>query len=339
MVRLLATAGANLDAIDYKGRTTLREFALNGSRAVTPTLEYEDVITNKCPAWVYALFLRFIIDAGADPNVQDDDGMTPLHLAVSRRESVMIEILLRYGVNAMITNNDGILPLSFRLRYSTLPYVHHCRLNLFLGSYIDAQDDTGATPLHLAVSRGETVMIQMLLQNRGCSVVNRNRHRLLHFAVSVGPQSTFKFTAVDMYETVQLLCAGGIDVNEENESGLTPLHLLARFGPERVGGLGDRGIADFKDAHIGCVRTIIQSGAKINLIDMRGCTALWHAVRSGETAMVPELLKAGADMEVLDVNGERADQIPMGSTRNVVVAAAMVVDHLKKVKEAIRMRG
>lgn len=173
----------------------------------------------------------------------------------------------------------------------------------------------------------------------GCSVVNRNRHRLLHFAVSVGPQSTFKFTAVDMYETVQLLCAGGIDVNEENESGLTPLHLLARFGPERVGGLGDRGIADFKDAHIGCVRTIIQSGAKINLIDMRGCTALWHAVRSGETAMVPELLKAGADMEVLDVNGERADQIPMGSTRNVVVAAAMVVDHLKKVKEAIRMRG
>ncbi|KAH8152162.1 uncharacterized protein LAJ45_03588 [Morchella importuna] len=108
MVRLLATAGANLDAIDYKGRTTLREFALNGSRAVTPTLEYEDVITNKCPAWVYALFLRFIIDAGADPNVQDNDGMTPLQLAVSRRESVMIEILLRYGVNAMITNNDGI---------------------------------------------------------------------------------------------------------------------------------------------------------------------------------------------------------------------------------------
>lgn len=108
MVRMLVTAGANLDAIDYKGRTPLHEFALNGSRAVTPTLEYEDDITNKCPAWVYALVLRFIVAAGADLNVQDDDGMTPLHLAVSRRETVMIEILLRNGVNAMITNNNGI---------------------------------------------------------------------------------------------------------------------------------------------------------------------------------------------------------------------------------------
>ncbi|KAH0603116.1 uncharacterized protein H6S33_008120 [Morchella sextelata] len=172
----------------------------------------------------------------------------------------------------------------------------------------------------------------------GCSNVNRNQHRLLHFAVSVGPQSTHKYSAVDLHETVQLLCARGANVNEENESGLTPLHMLARFGPEKVGGPGDREIVGFKAAHISCVKIILRSGVKINQIDMRGRTVLWHAVRSGETTMVPELLAAGADMGVLDMNDTRADEIPKGSTRNVVVAAAMVVAHMKKLKEAISMR-
>ncbi|KAI5839673.1 ankyrin repeat-containing domain protein [Morchella snyderi] len=172
---------------------------------------------------------------------------------------------------------------------------------------------------------------------QGCSDVSRNKHRLLHFVVSVGPQSAYKYSAVDMHETVQLLCAGGINVNQENESGHTPLHLLARFGPEKIGGSGDRGILCFAAAHISCVKIILRSGVKINQIDMKGRTVLWYAVRYGETAMVHKLLEAGADMGVLDIDNTRADQIPDGSTRNVVVAAAMVVAHMKKVKEAIRM--
>ncbi|KAH0603113.1 uncharacterized protein H6S33_008117 [Morchella sextelata] len=108
MVKMLASARADVNATDYNGRTPLHEFAMNGSRAVAQTLQYEDDITNECPDWVYALVIKYLIDAGADLNVQDEHGMTPLHLAVSRRETVMIELLLNNGVNALITNNDGV---------------------------------------------------------------------------------------------------------------------------------------------------------------------------------------------------------------------------------------
>jgi ankyrin repeat protein len=50
---------------------------------------------------------RELLLAGADPNVQDPDGNTPLHIS---REKELTDLLLEYGANPNIRNKAGELP-------------------------------------------------------------------------------------------------------------------------------------------------------------------------------------------------------------------------------------
>lgn len=51
-----------------------------------------------------------LIDYGADPNIQDDKGNTPLHLAYLRHDNEEIALLLAHGANSDIKNKEGIFP-------------------------------------------------------------------------------------------------------------------------------------------------------------------------------------------------------------------------------------
>jgi ankyrin repeat protein len=56
---------------------------------------------------------RWLLLNGADPNIGDDDGRTPLHYAVKRRYSLAeLEALLEAGANPSLAAKDGSTPLS-----------------------------------------------------------------------------------------------------------------------------------------------------------------------------------------------------------------------------------
>ena len=54
------------------------------------------------------------------------------------------------------------------------------------------------------------------------------------------------------------------------------------------------------------IRFLIDSGANINAVDGKGCTALMRAAYSGFPELVNYLLEHGADKEILDYNGNKA---------------------------------
>ena len=54
---------------------------------------------------------RILLDAGADPNVQQDGGMSPLHEAVYNANSELVDLLLDSGANPHLSNDDGDSPL------------------------------------------------------------------------------------------------------------------------------------------------------------------------------------------------------------------------------------
>lgn len=54
---------------------------------------------------------KFLIDSGADINVQDNEGRTPSHWACSRNHLDQIKSLMENGADVNVKDNDGKIPL------------------------------------------------------------------------------------------------------------------------------------------------------------------------------------------------------------------------------------
>lgn len=50
---------------------------------------------------------KMLLDIGANPNIQDEDGQTPLHKAVRVGGPEIISLLIRFGADASILDRDG----------------------------------------------------------------------------------------------------------------------------------------------------------------------------------------------------------------------------------------
>ena len=59
--------------------------------------------------------LQFLLDHGADTNVQDNDFSTPLHLASFCRCSKGVQLLLKHGANPNVQSKNGQTPLHVAL--------------------------------------------------------------------------------------------------------------------------------------------------------------------------------------------------------------------------------
>jgi len=56
-------------------------------------------------------YLRFLLAKGADPNMKDEKGTTPLLLAATAGATEMIQLLLAQGANVNLGNSSGETPL------------------------------------------------------------------------------------------------------------------------------------------------------------------------------------------------------------------------------------
>lgn len=61
--------------------------------------------------------INHILDLGANVNLQDEDGMTPLHYAIFQNKSIdIIKHLIDNGAGLHIQNRDGYSPLQYLQR-------------------------------------------------------------------------------------------------------------------------------------------------------------------------------------------------------------------------------
>lgn len=101
-----------------------------------------------------------LIEAGADPNVTDFHGETPLHLLCSNDQSrSMVAFLVDHGANIEAQNCNGRTPLHKAVvdgRYdSVISLVEH-------GAEINSLDDRESTPLQIAVAMNDAMMVGIL---------------------------------------------------------------------------------------------------------------------------------------------------------------------------------
>lgn len=87
-------------------------------------------------------------------------GKSGLHITAERRDSVWLVYLLRRGANPNIADKRGVTPL---MRASQLGFFDGVQQLVTAGARVDEANSTGETPLILAVHRRDTAMMRVLL--------------------------------------------------------------------------------------------------------------------------------------------------------------------------------
>ncbi len=100
---------------------------------------------------------------GADVNMQDENGCTPLYCAVSRDNLEIVKLLLDRRADANKPNKDGWTPLNSAAFHC---YREIVKLLLNNGADANKQDNFGSAPLHGAVDYGDQETVKLILDNR-----------------------------------------------------------------------------------------------------------------------------------------------------------------------------
>ncbi|KDQ17884.1 hypothetical protein BOTBODRAFT_104719, partial [Botryobasidium botryosum FD-172 SS1] len=192
---------------------------------------------------------------------------------------------------------------------------------LTAGADVNATDDKGFTPLHLATScrydPGVAAVVNVLLTTDAGVNAADNKHEItpLHLAISSHLYDS-NVTAI-----VDLLVASGAGVDAIDANGSTPLHLAALHGnilaiehltiagadvkrlDLRGGGLLHYAACSPRPFPMS-FPSMIKVGADVNASDDQRRTPLHHAARSGVPRFAKRFISAGADAHTLDEQGD-----------------------------------
>jgi ankyrin repeat protein len=218
---------------------------------------------------------RELLQAGADVDESQADGMTALHWAIVRDDAALVADLLQAGADAKRATRYGVTPLSMACERADARVVE---LLLDAGADPNAAGRGGVTPLMIAARAGRIEPVRVLL-DRGAAVDARERNE----------QTALMWAAAEGHvEVVRALLAAGADHATPLRSGFTPLLFAVRGGHAEVAfALVDAG-ADIDQAP-----RPRRAGGATGL--GRGVSPLLMAVENGHFELAARLLDAGAD--------------------------------------------
>ncbi|KAJ9574723.1 hypothetical protein L9F63_008093, partial [Diploptera punctata] len=227
-----------------------------------------------------------IIAAAPDlVDVRDEDGYTPLHLAVIAGNRQLIKFLL--------AKNADVNCLDYE-RHSVVHWATVCgevealELVLDAGANPSTPDIHGGYPIHYAaqmcgpnsemgndVRFGLAVLRKLLGRGVDVNVRDKDGRQPILWAASAGSA-----------DAILALVNAGANVEADDKDGLTALHCAASRG------------------HTDCLETLVTlCGAEVDVIDSNGCTALFYSVTLGHADSTQLLLSFGAEPNRQDRKG------------------------------------
>ena len=196
LIKALVARGADVSHVGRYGETILHEVA-RGTRhgkELTQTL----------------------IELGANVNLKDKNGLTPLHLAVDG-EGEIVEVLVNVGADVNAKTPNGRTPLAMALIHDEPKIAALLRKQ---GAKTGAEDS-----IHIAAMLGDTEAVKKHLANgKDVNSLDRYERTPLHDAAYNGHAKVAK-----------LLIDSGADVNaKDRQGGNTPTNLAIRAEHRQV---------------------------------------------------------------------------------------------------------
>ena len=235
--------------------------------------------------------LNTLIKEGVNPNFIDENGYTPLHLAVINSNLDTVEALLKYKD----INKEAKLPYKATLNNWYLggatplivaSYVGNADIVYTLleaGCDIRARDDIdGAMPIHVASANGNDDAVILLLEKDKTLVNEADKNgndTPLHWAAMKNKPST-----------INVLLKYGADTKIQNSDGNTALHYAAMYASSDV------------------VKNIVASDkSSVNMANNENMYPIHYAALENNTDALVALVQNGkADVNIKDSNNDTA---------------------------------
>jgi ankyrin repeat protein len=256
-LKLIIDSGVNVNTTCDLNRGALH-YAVEGGRTTTADLLLEHQI---------------------DTEIRDSKGLTALWCAFEKDDMKMAVKLLRHGADSIAANGpaqDSLLHLAVlkdnlsAVRMLITEYSNPLSLNIRKWS-----------PLHLAVTLGNMEIIQLLIEKTlgksgrpGFKARDSMERSLLHLAAQHG-----------QHEIFDLILAHGLDLEDTDVNGCTPLHLAANEG------------------RVDAVEALLKRGTKVNAQTLDGDTPLHIAARKNDVDIAARLFHHDADPNIPKRNG------------------------------------
>lgn len=168
----------------------------------------------------------FLINNGADVNAKDDEGLSPLSLAVSKEHSTdIIEKLIAAGADIEAADIQGLSPLMLAAASAdSVPpkdQAEYIKILINAGADLTKAGPGGVTPLTLAAINAPPEILKLLIEN-GFDV---NR-----VAAEGGYTPLMIATWSNSFKAVEMLVAKGADPAAKDDSGLDALAHADLYG-------------------------------------------------------------------------------------------------------------
>ena len=252
--------------------------------------------------------IRYLIEKGADPSLEDNCGWNSLHCAAQGGDPDAIELVLSHIPDIHSRTSKGWMPLMIAAGNGKLQAVKY-----LLDKDADPSlvDNNGWNSLHFASWGGNPHIVELML-GHGPSIDSRNFEGWtpLMIAADNGRQ-----------EAVNYLIGKGADPSLEDADGWNSLQCAARGGnPDVIEMLLSRMPADTGSRTVGgmttlmiaadngklqAVKALIRKGADPSLEDNNGWNSLHFASRGGYPAVIKLILThMPADVESRTADGK-----------------------------------
>lgn len=223
--------------------------------------------------------VAFLLDQGSYIDAKNEHGCSGLHQAVDANAVGLVKLLLERGADTNVRDAEGITPLHLAARIRIA--IKHERegdgkigeLLVKYSTKCNATDQYWRTALHLASIAGRQMLVRSLL-NKGVDITTRDQRGW----------TAFHWAAMSSnLAVVKILIAAGANINDPTSEGNTILHEMANRGRRpysKLGSVWQNGwVAPCPEGQPAIqwraiVQLLIDSGIKVSTRNAKGKTAL-----------------------------------------------------------------